>query len=479
MGSHDVEIEQIEYDSRLIKGNALFVAVKGSVHDGYDFVDEAKRRGAVAVMGERTELEGIETYVRVPEVRKALAHVAACFYGFPGLKLNACGVTGTNGKTTTCYLIRSILRARNKTTGLVTSFQYDTGKDVFDAVRTTPESLDLQRLLFLMRNNYCVNAVIEVSSHALVQHRVDNINFRVAVYTNISRDHLDYHKSMKEYVKTKAQLLDRLEGPLSYAVINLDVPEFRTMFGDFSSSYISYSVGDTSADVYCSAYETHADRTVFDLVTPMGNRTVTLRLPGMFNLSNGIAAAAAGLASGVDLDNVVVGLEEADPVPGRFQPVKQGQPFSLYIDFAHTPDAIRRLCESVRVMTEGRLLLLFGCGGDRDPGKRPLMGEAATTMADYVVVTSDNPRSEQAEAIIDDIKPGLKGKNHDIIPDRAEAIETILKHASAGDVVLLAGKGAERYQEIGGERIPFSDEQSARQVMEKMGYALAEDGVTG
>lgn len=474
-GPEDLEIENLEYDSRAIKPNGLFFAVKGYKTDGYNFVESAVQNGAVAVAGERESCSGVSTHVQVPDIRKAMADISAKFYGFPGLKLKAAGVTGTNGKTTTCYLLKKILEARNKTVGLVTSQLYDTGKDKFAAERTTPESLDMQRLLYLMNLNFCVNAVIEVSSHALMLHRVDNINFRVAIYTNLTRDHLDFHESMEEYFKAKAELVKRVKGPLSYAVINLDVPEFRPLFGETHCAYISYSVDDTKADVYCSNYELRADGTTFDLVTPMGNRTVSMNLPGRFNLQNALAALSGGLASGVDIDSVVRGLEEAEPVPGRLTLIDCGQPFAVYVDFAHTPDAITRLAEAVKEFTEGRLLILFGCGGDRDRGKRPLMGEAATIAGDYVVVTSDNPRSEQPEAIIDDIKPGLKGDKYEIVVDRAKAVATILKTAREGDVVLLAGKGAETYLEVGDRKVPYSDISVAEDTLAELGYRKTED----
>lgn len=426
--------------------------------------------GAVAVMGERESCESAANHVSVKNIREAMAEAAARFYGYPGLKIKAVGVTGTNGKTTTCFILKKILEARDKTVGLVTSLEYDTGRDIFPAERTTPESLDLQRLLFLMKNNFCDNAVIEVSSHALALHRVDNIKFTVAVFTNLTRDHLDFHKEMDEYLKTKAQLLEKLAGPMGYAVINLDVPEFRPLFGELASAYISYSLENCQADVYCGNYDLEPGGTIFDLMTPMGTRTVNLSLPGRFNLMNALAAASGGLAAGVDIDNVVDGLEAVRPLPGRFNHLDFGQPFALYIDYAHTPDAITRLCEAARELNPGKLLLLFGCGGDRDRGKRPMMGKAAIDNADYVVVTSDNPRGEDPQAIIEDIKPSLNGENYKILPDRKEAITYLLKHAEAGDVVLLAGKGAENYQEINGVRHPFNDRQTAAEILAEMGF---------
>jgi UDP-N-acetylmuramoyl-L-alanyl-D-glutamate--2,6-diaminopimelate ligase len=426
--------------------------------------------GAIAVMGERSQCDAIDTHVEVPEIRSAMATTAATFYGHPGYKIKACGVTGTNGKTSTCHLLRNILTARNKTTGLITSLTYDTGKEQFEAERTTPESLDIQRLLYLMKKNFCVNVVLEVSSHALMLNRVDHIDFKVAVYTNLTRDHLDFHESMEDYAKAKFRLARRLDGPLAYAVINLDVEAFRPLFGEITSSHMTYSLEDRKADIYCGEYEFKPTLTTFDLVTPMGTRTVNLRLPGRFNLQNALAAVGGGLASGIDIDNVVRGLEATDPIPGRFNPIDQGQPFAVFVDYAHTPDAIARLCEAVREITKGRLLLLFGCGGDRDKGKRELMGQAAMKHADLVVVTSDNPRSEAPEAIVEDIKPALTGDNYEIIIDRREAIASILKQAGPNDTVLLAGKGAESYQEVKGERHPFSDFDEAKSVLAQLGH---------
>ncbi|MFH1373510.1 MAG: UDP-N-acetylmuramoyl-L-alanyl-D-glutamate--2,6-diaminopimelate ligase [bacterium] len=475
-GPTDIEIETMEYDSRLIRPQALFFAVTGFTQDGYDFVEQARANGAVAVMGERSECDGVETHIRVPDIRQAMSDVAARFYGYPGRDLKVCGVTGTNGKTTVCHLVKRILEQRNKTVGLVSSIVYDTGQETFPAERTTPESLDLQRLFTLMKKNRCVNAVVEVSSHALALKRVENINFRVVVLTNFTRDHLDFHGTMEQYLKAKSLLVEKIEGELSYLVVNIDVPEFRQFFGDFKSSHISYSLSDNSADVHCADFELEAEKTILDLVTPMGTRTVTYHLPGRFNLLNAVAAAAAGLACGIDLDNVAAGLESAPVVPGRLETVRAGQPFAVYVDFAHTPDAIERVCQSVREITEGRLLLLFGCGGDRDRGKRPLMGRAATSGADLSVITSDNPRGEDPQAIIDDIKPGLQGSDYQVVVDRREAIGTILKQARAGDAVVLAGKGAEKYQEVKGARHPFDDIEEAEKFLAESGFTTKVTG---
>lgn len=469
-GNPQVEISGIAYDSRLTEPGGLFVAVTGFKQDGYDFAAQAVERGAAAVMGERTEYNAAGTHVTVPDARVALATVAAAFYGWPGRRMRAIGVTGTNGKTTTCFLLKNILRAQGEKAGMVTTQVYDTGEETLAAERTTPESLDLQRLLGRMVENGCTSAVVEVSSHALVLHRADHIDFSIAVYTNLTRDHLDFHKTMEEYLRAKSMLAGRISGKSNYVVVNYDVPEFRSLLGRNDCSTISYSVEDRKADVYCAKYKIEPDKTVFTLVTPIGEAPVTFGLSGRYNLVNAVAAAAGGIAADVDLDSIAGGLESARPVPGRFNYVGAGQPFAIYVDYAHTPDAIQRLCESAREIAKGRLLILFGCGGDRDKGKRPLMGEAATTYADYAVVTTDNPRSEEPEAIIEDIKPGLVGDNYAICTDRAEAIGKILETARLDDVVLLAGKGDENYQEVAGVRHPFSDTVEALKVLARLGY---------
>jgi len=476
VGSGDVDIETIEYDSRRVTPHGMFVAVKGYRHDGFEYVPQAVEQGAVAVVGERRKCDLVENYIRVKDTRLALADLSAKLYDYPGRKLKIYGVTGTNGKTTVCFLIKSILGTRDKQVGLITSIVYDTGGESYAAERTTPESLDLQRLLSAMKNNHCANAVVEVSSHALVLHRVDNIDFRVAVFTNITRDHLDFHQTMENYLEAKKLLLRKLKTPSARVVVNIDVPEFRAFIGELACSYVTYSLEDPSADVSAASYRFETGRTLFELKTPMGVYPVDFPLPGRFNLINALAAAGAGLAAGIDIERIVHGLQTARPVPGRLNPVECGQPFGVYVDYAHTPDALERLCETARELSPGRLLVLFGCGGDRDRGKRPLMGQAATRGADYCVVTSDNPRSEEPDDIIKEIKRGLEGDRYDIIPDRREAIEKILKTATAGDVVLLAGKGAENYQEIKGVKHDFDDQKEARRVLAELGYTgLASD----
>ncbi|HWR83928.1 MAG TPA: UDP-N-acetylmuramoyl-L-alanyl-D-glutamate--2,6-diaminopimelate ligase [Candidatus Deferrimicrobium sp.] len=473
-GPTNIEIDTIEYDSRLVRGDSLFFAVNGFAHDGYDFIKQAKAGGAVAVMGVRNGCNAVPTHVQVADIRQAMADVAARFYGFPGRYLDVCGVSGTNGKTTVCHLIRRILEKSGKKAGMVTSIVYDTAGETFPAERTTPESLDLQRLLLLMRKNRCTHAVIEVSSHSLVLKRVEHIQFQVAVFTNFTRDHLDFHHTMDEYLRAKSLLLEKLDSEYGCAVINLDVPEFRQFFGGLKSSHLTYSLSDTSADVYARSYQFESDRTMFDLVTPAGSRTVTYHLPGRFNLINALAAAAAGLASGVDLDSIVGGLETAGPVPGRLNVVKSTAPFTVYVDYAHTPDAIERLCQSAREIAQRNLLLLSGCGGNRDKGKRPLMGRAATTFADFAVITSDNPRDEDPQAIMEEIVSGIRSDNYECHVDRRKAIRAILQRAQPGDTIVLAGKGAEKYQEIKGVKHPFDEVKEVQIALAEAGYGQSE-----
>ncbi|MCH9024991.1 MAG: UDP-N-acetylmuramoyl-L-alanyl-D-glutamate--2,6-diaminopimelate ligase [candidate division Zixibacteria bacterium] len=469
-GNADLNIASIEYDSRRVTSDSLFVAISGMKFDGYDFAEQAVANGAVAVLGENKECSLPQAHVLVPNARKAMADVAARFYGYPGTKLNLFGVTGTNGKTTTCFLIRDILESAGSSTGLVTSSVYDTGTEIIQASRTTPESLDLQRLLFQINKNSCDSAVIEVSSHSLIMHRVDNVAFKTVLFTNLTRDHLDFHKSMEEYLKAKAQLLDHLTENDATAVINIDVPEYVSLMNLDDIKFVTYSIDNSEADIYCSSYRIEPSSTKFDLMTPTGMNKVELNIPGRFNLINAVAAAAACHSAGIADEDIVRGLENAVPVPGRLNYIDQGQPFALYVDFAHTPDALERVCEAVKELSAGRLLLLFGCGGDRDKGKRPMMGEVAGRLADFVCVTSDNPRSEDPLAIIEDIKPGLSIAEFVIEPERKKAIISVLNKAQAGDVVLLAGKGAEKYQEIEGEFIPFDEIDIAHQALKDLGY---------
>lgn len=473
-GDLEREATGLEYNSRQIEPGAVFVATPGMQVDGFDFAAEAVERGAIAVVSERTnELDLPVAWVKTDNCRKGLSDLAAKYYNYPGKRLKVCGITGTNGKTTSAFILKQLLEARSKKVGLISSLVYDTGGDIFTAERTTPESLDVQRLLFLMYANHCNNVVMEVSSHALELNRVDNIDFRVGLFTNLTRDHLDFHGDMQRYFEAKAKLLEKLDGLTKYAVINLDVPEFRDLFGRIKSAYLSYSLENPEADIYTTAHEFLPDKTIFDLVTPMGMCTVAMPLCGKFNLVNALGALGAALASGVDIDTAAQTLEKLEVVPGRFQRVDSGQPFVVIIDYAHTPDAIARAIESAQPLKgeTGRILTLFGCGGDRDAGKRPLMGQAAS-RSDLVFVTSDNPRSEDPEKIIADIKPGLSG-SYTVEADRKKAISAVLAEAREGDVALLLGKGAEPYELDASGKRPYSEIDEVTAALFALGYQSA------
>jgi len=471
MGGDDVIIRGIEYDSRNVQAGYLFVAVPGFKQDGMKFIPDAVERGAAAVLAENDPGLDIPAAI-APSPRKALADVAARFHDYPGSKIDIYGTTGTNGKSTVVSLIKKIREVDGHRCGMISSLEYDTGARKYKAERTTPESLEVQTLLKEMIENHCDSASFEVSSHALLLNRVDHIDFKIGVFTTFSRDHLDFHKDMDDYLDTKKLLLNKLTGDNKCAVINMDVPEFGSFIKDAPCRVLTYSAENNDADISVGDILLHADHSHFKLITPAGNGDVRLTLPGRYNLTNAAAAAAAGIAMNVGLDKIIKALNESIPLPGRFVPINMGQPFSVIVDFAHTPDAIDRLCRSAREITpeNGRLLILFGCGGDRDRGKRPLMGQAASENCEVVIVSSDNPRTEDPKQIFDDIMPGIKIDSAVIIADRREAINEILHRANPGDTVLIAGKGAENYQDINGVRHPFEDSKEIMAVLTEMDF---------
>jgi len=440
VGKGNIEIKGLEYDSRRIKPGMLFAAITGYRLDGKEFIGEAIRNGAVAILSDR-EIECNLPVVIVASVRKALADLAACFYDYPGRKLKVIGVTGTNGKSTTVFLIKKILDFAGIKTGMINSLVYDTTVEQFKAERTTPDSIEIQYYLHQMEKAGCEYAVIEVSSHALVLNRVDNIDFTVGLYTNFSRDHLDFHKSMDKYLSAKKLLLGKIAGRSSYAVINQDVPEFVSLIDEYDIFAISYSPDGHDADIKIDSPKLSPTISFFNLMIFDDSCEVWFNLPGRYNL-----------------------------------PVIMGQPFSVVIDYAHTPDALERLCQSAREITTGRILTLFGCGGDRDSGKRPLMAEAASRNSDFVILTSDNPRTENPEKIFKETLPGMTGDNYEVVSDRREAIRAIIGKAEKNDTVLIAGKGAEDYQEIGTTRHPFNDKTEIESALKALGYKQVKAG---
>jgi UDP-N-acetylmuramoyl-L-alanyl-D-glutamate--2,6-diaminopimelate ligase len=472
----------LQYDSRKIRPGEVFFAFPGEHADGHQFVDAALAAGASAIVSEREAPAGRETvWARVGHGREALAVAALRFYQRPDQRLKLTGVTGTNGKTTTVYLIDSILENAGAVTARLGTIEYKVGFRFYPAVNTTPESLDLVRLLVELEQQGGTHATLEVSSHALELRRIFGMDFHTAVFTNLTRDHLDFHGNMQSYARAKQRLFEGAGGaPPRFGVINLDDaigPEFATLGGFERLLYGS----EAGATVRAENVQVDFSGIRFRLKTPRGNVPIASPLKGEFNVHNLLAAAAAGLSLGIDLEGIRQGILMCPPVAGRFEPVDEGQRFLVIVDYAHTDDALQNLIHSARQLLAkskppGRILTVFGCGGDRDRTKRPLMGEIAGRLSDYVILTSDNPRSEDPLLIINDIRIGLqRGEaRFDTEPDREAAIRKILVEARRGDIVLIAGKGHETYQRIGEKSIPFDDREVARKVLHELGYGAPE-----
>jgi len=469
-GSLDREITAITYDSRRVKPGTLFVALKGEKVDGAAFVEKAVAAGAEAVVSEDAEIKTRATNITVADARNALADLGAAFFQHPARALKIAGVTGTNGKTTTAFLIKHICEAALLRCGLIGTVRYEVGDRILPASRTTPESLDLHDLLWQMRSAGCKAAVMEVSSHALMQARVRGVEFDAAVFTNLTQDHLDYHKTMEAYFEAKTRLfsgLARQTKKKGQAVINLDDRYGAMLAQRFGKEVpvVTYGVG-VHADFRASNVRIDFHGTSYQL--DAGGRSYLVRLPliGQFNVYNSLAALAAANVMGVDVRSGVLALANATAVPGRLEAVPAQRQFRIFVDYAHTDDALLNVIKTCRELNPGRLIVVFGCGGNRDKTKRPRMGAVVDQHADYGIVTSDNPRKEDPLAIIEDIKPGMKRGNFEIIPDRREAIFKAVAMAQPRDIILIAGKGHETYQEFADHTAPFDDAAVAREALE-------------
>ncbi len=461
-GDETTDIRGISYDSRKTQAGDLFVAVPGGHVDGHAFILQALEKGAVAVLhqgqGVRAGLQGAgATFVQVQDSREALARAANNYYGRPSQTLHLIGVTGTNGKTTTTYLIKSILEQWGKKAGLIGTIQHMIGHESYASVHTTPEAPEFQRLLHDMLAAGCSHAVAEVSSHALAQQRVEATVFRTAVFTNLTRDHLDFHTTMEDYFLAKEGLFSRLLGTDGQAVINYD-DEFGRRLWEGGRSGNSYGL-DPAADIRAEEIRSTPAGLRFAVSIRGDVHAVDSSLIGLHNVYNILAAIGTGLAVGVPMEAILGGISSAGSVKGRFERVDAGQRFLAVIDFAHTEDALERTLQTARSLTQGRVITVFGCGGDRDRGKRPRMGDVATRLSDAVIITSDNPRSEDPRAIIRDIEAGAVRRNYRVEPDRQEAIRLAVQEAREGDLLLIAGKGHEEYQETGGKKQDFSDRE--------------------
>ncbi len=483
--AHNPEVSAIEYDSRRVKPGTLFVAMRGETSDGNRFIDHAIAAGAVAVVTDSDHEPGEIACARVQHGRRALATLSANFYKHPASKLGITGITGTNGKSTTAFLIEAILRAAGRNGALVGTIEYHVGGKVLPAPHTTPESLDLQRLFCETVAASGTEAVMEVSSHALAQGRTYGIPFDVAVFTNLTRDHLDYHKSMEEYFAAKKILFAGSGAPPPrVAVLNSD-DEYAMKLAEFSKSHSSeiLTYGGSKADFHATKVEITPRGTRFHLNSPRGDVAISSSLIGRVNVYNILAASAAGVARGCSLESIAAGVAALKAVPGRFEGVDCGQPFTVIVDYAHTDDALRNLTSLAREFVKqnsGRVITVFGCGGDRDRTKRPLMGEAAGKGSDFVVLTSDNPRSEDPLAIINDAVVGLQrsGARYKTEPDRRAAIALAIGEARSDDIVLIAGKGHEKIQISRTGTTPFDDREVAAGVLRELGYTNSAAKVT-
>ncbi len=468
----DVDITGLAYDSRRVRPGHVFVALQGSKTDGHDYVMEAVKSGAVAIVTEKAvnismAQGGISSgfpQIVVPSSRKALACLASYFYGEPSRRLTYIGVTGTNGKTTICYLIRSILEASGKKVGLIGTVTCVTGRRCIPSSHTTPEALELHGLFREMIDSGVTHVVMEVSSHALVQDRVHGIDFKAAIFTNLSQEHLDYHKDMDAYREAKALLFQSLS-PESFAVLNAEDPSSQYLAKRTKAQVLWYYPG-ASKGIRGEVLGTALDGTEVALRDEEQEVLVRYPLIGSHNFRNLLAAVTTAKALGVELPFIKRGIDSMQCPPGRLDRI-EGKGFSVFVDYAHTPHALESVLETVKPLVENRLLLVFGCGGDRDRGKRPLMGQVAERYCDLFWLTSDNPRSEHPREIIREIERGISGKSYRVEPDRRLAIEQAINEAVEGDVVLIAGKGHEQTQDLGRLVIPFDDKEVVEQALSR------------
>ena len=489
-GSSNAIVAGIEYDSRRVRPGSVFVAMKGGSTDGNRYVEKAIAAGALGIVTDSAQtfdhLLVFQPGLPVLEVehgRRALAEASAAFFGHPERSLAATGITGTNGKTTTAFLLESLLNAAARKTVLIGTIEYHIAGEVRPSAHTTPESRDLFELMAEGATRGATELVTEVSSHALDQGRAMGIGFDVAVFTNFTRDHLDYHQTMENYFAAKRLLFDgTVYPPPRVAVINANDPrgeELAAAARKAGAEIRMYGVG--TGGWRAASYTLTPAGAKLDLETPAGSAHVASHLAGEVNILNLLAAITAAHARGVSFSDLIAAVPTLKPVPGRFQPVDAGQPFTVIVDYAHTDDALRNLTALARQMTiqdnqpaaaSKRVITLFGCGGDRDRTKRPRMGQAAGRASDFVVATSDNPRSEDPRAILAEVEPGLQstGVQYTIEPDRAAAIRVALAAAAPGDVVLLAGKGHEKEQILADGPIPFDDAEIALSTLAELGY---------
>jgi len=469
-GDGGVLISGITHDSRRVVPGDIYVCIAGFKTDGHDYADSAVESGAVALLVERY-LELNIPQIKVKDCRQAVGYLAAAVYDNPSTRLELIGVTGTNGKTTVTHLIEKIAQFGGKKTGIIGTLGARINNLSFPGVHTTPESTEIQKLLFEMAEAGVQTAVMEVSSHALALGRVNGCIYRAGIFTNLSQDHLDYHRNMQEYLEVKSILFAEMneDKEKQCAILNADDPVCDFLSQKAASRVVTYGI-NAEADFKASNIVLSAKGVEFD-VSYRGQITrVSYSTPGKFSVYNALAAYAWSIIAGYPAEKVVAALKEIRGVPGRFESICLGQPFLVIVDYAHTPDGLENVLSTAREITRGRLITVFGCGGDRDRTKRPLMGEVAARLSDYVVVTSDNPRTEDPESIIKDILPGIGEIKYDIISDRHRAILHAISVSQPGDTIVIAGKGHEDYQIIGTEKIHFDDREEVEKALRGSGY---------
>lgn len=476
-GNPELDIAGLNYDSRKVEDGDLFIAIKGNTLDGYDYLPDALDRGAVAVAAEKKDDSGKYSKVWVPNSRRALSRLASCFYDYPFKGMDITGITGTNGKTTTSYLLESILVTAGKKTGLIGTINSRFSNCEFPSTVTTPESLDLTRLARKMADKEVTHLVMEVSSHALDQQRTGDCPFRVAIFTNFSRDHLDYHMDMEEYFMAKSILFRDLDesvnGSRSCAVINMDDPRGEELVKLVKGDVLTYGL-EGEWDIRAESVKADLKGLSAKLLTPSGTAEIRSSLIGEINVYNILAAAGAALASGVRIELIEKGINRLKNVPGRLEPVENTAGIPIIVDYSHTPDALLKAQKNLRAFVKGRLITVFGCGGDRDPGKRFHMGLAAGKNSDIAIITSDNPRTEDPAKIIEQIEEGIlesgmkrmdwpevKTSSYLVEADRSKAIEKAISMAVRKDTILIAGKGHENYQIVGNAKRHFDDREEA------------------
>ncbi|WP_147532329.1 UDP-N-acetylmuramoyl-L-alanyl-D-glutamate--2,6-diaminopimelate ligase [Bacillus marasmi] len=468
----DVEITTIENDNRKVQQGSLFVCIKGYTVDGHQFAHAAVQNGAVAILAEKP-LDLPVPVIVVKNTVRAMAVLGDAFYHHPTQRLHLIGITGTNGKTTTSHLIEKIMTDNGKKTGLIGTMYTKIGNTVYETKNTTPESLTLQKLFKQMVDEQVEVAVMEVSSHALDLGRVHGCDYDTAVFTNLTQDHLDYHQTMDEYKRAKGLLFSQLGNAFSdkapkFAILNVDDEAAQVYERSTAAHILSYGI-DHPADISARNISMNASGTSFELVTPLGTEKITMKLVGKFNIYNVLASIAVGLVYGVPLHQIIQSIEAVQGVSGRMELVDEGQSYAVIVDYAHTPDSLENVLKTIRQFAKERIFVIVGCGGDRDRTKRPLMAKIAVQYGTDPIFTSDNPRSEDPREILNDMEAGVNGEQYQVIVDRREAIHHAINEAKSGDIILIAGKGHETYQQIGNQILSFDDRLVAREAIKGEG----------